>query len=80
MDVAQLTSAVTENTSYNTVPAVKTELGTVGIEPGNSYVITTQTCPAGERIAFELRATETLALNYFQNSGAPAIGLYITVC
>ena len=78
--MAQLTAPVTQSTSYNTVPSVKNDLGTTSIEPGSGYVIATQTCAAGQRIAFEISAKGNLALNYFQNSNEPGIGLYISVC
>ena len=80
IDVAQLTAPATQSTSYNTVPAVKSDLGTTSIEPGSSYVIATQACAAGQRVAFEVSATGSLALNYFQDSNEPGIGLYISVC
>ncbi|KAL9100684.1 MAG: hypothetical protein Q9187_009338, partial [Circinaria calcarea] len=78
IDVAQLIAPATQSTSYNTVPAVKSELGATSVEPGSGYVIATQACAAGETIAFELSATRSLALDYFQNYDAPAIGLYIS--
>lgn len=80
IDVAQLTTPATQSTSYNTVPAVKGELGTTSIEPGNGYVIATQACAAGQRIVFEVSGRGSLALNYFQNYNEPGIGLYISVC
>ena len=80
LNATQLTGPASSSTSYSTTPAVKSALGTTSIAPGNSYVIATQACAAGQTIAYELSATDTLALNYFQNMGAPAIGLYITVC
>ena len=80
MNVSQLTGPATSSSSYSTAPTLKSTLGTTSIAPGNSYLLTTQACAAGETIAFELSATDTLSLNYFQSYGAPAIGLYITVC
>ena len=80
LNASQLTGPASSSTSYSTTPAVESALGTTSIAPGNSYVIATQACAAGQTIAYELSATDTLTLNYFQNMGAPAIGLYITVC
>ena len=81
LDVAQLKSPATEQTSYSTVPAVESDLGgPTSVAPGNEYVIASGSCAAGETVSYEVSATGSLALNYFQDSNAYAIGLYITVC
>lgn len=84
MTVSRLQSPATAQTTYNTTPAVaKDNLLPRTIEsvtPGNEYVIATGSCFAGQRVAYEISATDSLSLNYFQNSAAAPIGLYITVC
>ena len=81
LDVAQLKSPATEQTSYSTVPAVESDLGgPTSVAPGNEYVIASGSCAAGETVSYGVSATGTLALNYFQDSSAYAIGFYITVC
>lgn len=81
LDVAQLKSPATKQTSYSTVPAVGSDLGgPTSVTPGNEYVIVSGSCAAGETVSYEVSATGSLALNYFQDSSAAAIGFYITVC
>lgn len=81
LDVAQLKSPATAQTSYSTVPAVESDLGgPTSVTPGNEYVIVSGSCAAGETLSYEVSATGSLALNYFQDSSAAAIGFYITVC
>ncbi len=81
LDVAQLKSPATEQTSYSTIPTVESDLGgPTNVTPGNEYVIASGSCAAGETVSYEVSATGSLALNYFQDSNAAAIGFYITVC
>ncbi|KAK4694870.1 glucan endo-1,3-beta-D-glucosidase, partial [Lecanoromycetidae sp. Uapishka_2] len=80
-DVAQLSSPATEQTSYNTVPSVASDLGgPSSVTPGNEYVIASGSCAAGSRIGYEVTATGSLDLNYFQDYNPSPIGFYITVC
>lgn len=81
LDVAQLKSPATAQTSYSNIPAVASDLGgPTSVTPGNEYVIASGSCAAGQTVSYEISATGSLALNYFQNSDAAAIGFYITVC
>ena len=81
LDFARLVAPATAQTSYSNVPAVAKDLGgPASVTPGNEYVIGSGPCYAGETISYEVSATGSLALNYFQDSAASAIGLYITVC
>ena len=80
-DVARLSSPATEQTSYNTVPSVASHLdGPKSVTPGNEYVIASGSCAAGQRISYEVSATGSLDLNYFQDYNPSAIGFYVTVC
>ena len=81
LNVAQLKSSATEQTCYSAVPAVESNLGgPISVTPGNEYVIASGSCAAGQAVSYEVSATGSLALNYFQDSSAAAIGFYITVC
>ena len=81
LDFARLVGPASEQTSYSNVPAVAKDLGgPTSVTPGNEYVIASGPCYAGETDSYAVSATGSLALNYFQDSDASAIGLYITVC
>ena len=81
LEVAQLKSPATEQTSYSTIPAVESDLGgPTSVIPGKEYVISSGSCAAGKTVSYEVGATGSLALDYFQDSDAAAIGFYITVC
>ncbi|MCJ1350644.1 MAG: hypothetical protein MMC33_000625 [Icmadophila ericetorum] len=81
LDIALLSSPALQTTTFDTVPAASKNLGTIAsVTPGNSYVIATGVCPAGEKIGYEVKATGSLDLTYFQDYSQPGIGLYITVC
>ena len=84
MTVSHLQNPATEQTTYNTCPAVAKDnlpLHTIeSVTPGNEYVIVSGSCDTGQRVAWEIGATGSLSLNYFQNYGAAPIGLYVTIC
>lgn len=81
IDVGRLQSPVVEQTTYNTVPATAKDVGTLAnLLAGNSYIVASGACFAGQRVGYEVSATGTLDLEYFQNSNEPPIGLYITAC
>lgn len=80
-DVAELSGPATEKTTYNTVPSVARDLGgPSSVTSGNEYVIASGACPAGSSVGFEVSATGSLSLNYFQDSDRASIGFYVTVC
>jgi hypothetical protein len=80
IDFAWLSSVATLSTSYSNAPSVAKDLGTFTVAAGNSYSITTFSCPAGHTIAFELSAMDSTSLTYFQDYNPSPIGLYITAC
>lgn len=81
IDATILKGIATEQTSYNTVPAAEKDFGTIAnVTPGNEYVVASNACPAGQTISIELKATGSLALDYFQDYNPSPIGLYVTVC
>ena len=78
-----LGAPVNQETTYNNCPVLLTGLGEYSFAPGNSYTIHTQPCPAGETVAYEMFSVyglTELSFSYFEGSGIPPIGLYITVC
>ncbi|KAH8169154.1 Ubiquitin 3 binding protein But2 [Sarocladium implicatum] len=72
--------AVEGETSYDHCPSVSENLGTVTVAPGNSYVVSTFSCQAGERVGYEMTAEGDTSLRYFQDYNPSPIGLYITAC
>ncbi|KAL2357226.1 ubiquitin 3 binding protein But2 C-terminal domain-containing protein [Cryomyces antarcticus] len=80
ISVAELTAPATEQTTYNTVPKVAVELGTTQVKEGGAYVVTSHACGAGQRIAFEVRATGSLKLDFFQDYNPSPLGFYVRVC
>ena len=81
IDVARLQEPATEWTTYNTVPAIAREVGSVtDVQAGKSYVIATGACDAGQRVGYEVSATGGLDLEFFQASNEPPIGLYVKAC
>ena len=80
-DVALLKSPATVQTTYNSVPAIAKDLGgPSSVTPGSEYVIASGSCPAGSRLGYQVSATGSLNLNYFQDYNPSPIGFYITVC
>ncbi|KKY16851.1 putative gpi-anchored cell wall beta-endoglucanase [Phaeomoniella chlamydospora] len=79
--ISSLVTPVMISTNWNNAPPVAAVLGTIAeLEHGSSYTLGTGECPSGQKIGIEVSGTDTLNLTYFQDSGAPGIGLYITVC
>lgn len=79
--VTQLQSPAVEQTTYNTVPATANDIRTLAdLQAGNSYVMASGACSAGQRVGYDVRAVGTLDLEFFQTSNEPPIGLYITAC
>jgi len=78
IDFAALSKAATQSTSYSNAPGVSTDYGTTTVAPGNAYTIAKFSCPAGQAIAFEMKASDSTSLTYFQDFNPCPIGLYIT--
>lgn len=67
IDVSELMSPATQSTTFNNAPGVKQDFGDFTIAPGHSYSLATFSCPAGQRVAFELKNAGTTNMNYFQD-------------
>lgn len=80
MDFQRLVSPATEATTYSNAPGVKSTVATLNPAPGNSYVLNTYPCPAGQRISVKAVASGDLSFKYFQDYNPSPIGLYITKC
>jgi hypothetical protein len=67
INVAELSEAATTSTSFNNAPSVAKDLGEISVSPGHSFVITTFSCPAGEKVAFEMKNAGTTDLEFFED-------------
>lgn len=80
IDFAMLESAVKAETSYSNAPGIKKDYGVTTVSPGNSYLISTFECPAGQAVGFEMKNAGSTELNFFEDYNPSPLGLYITVC
>lgn len=80
VDFAQLSSTATASTTYNNAPSVMHDFGDFTLAPGNSYVISSFACPAGQAVAYEIKEAGSTNFTYFQDYNPSPIGLYITTC
>ncbi|KAL8962220.1 MAG: hypothetical protein Q9183_005187 [Haloplaca sp. 2 TL-2023] len=84
IEVSRLNGIVDESTTFNNAPGVNVTVGAVpNVQPGNSYSVAPSPpggCYFGGRVSYQVSATGSLDLEYFQNYHPAAIGLYITVC
>lgn len=67
IDFAKLSSPATSSTTFNNAPSVSKDLGTITVAPGNTYVVSTFSCPAGQRVAFEMRNAGSTSLEFFED-------------
>lgn len=80
LDVTALSSAANQKTSWSNAPSVKKDLGSIAIQPGNSYVVATGDCQAGTTQSIELSSKGGLSLNFFEDWNPSPLGLFITSC
>jgi hypothetical protein len=80
LDFTALSTAASQKTSWSNAPAVKMDLGSIAIQPGNSYVVATGDCQAGTTQSIELSSKGGLSLNFFEDYNPSPLGLYITSC
>ena len=67
IDFSRLSGNADAGTTYHNAPAVKSDYGVTTVAPGNSYIIATFPCPAGQRVSYELKAAGNVNLDYFQD-------------
>merc|ERR1712070_248169 len=80
MSCDKLESAATEQTTYNSVPKVSSHLNDLELESGNSYVVATGSCEAGQKVSYQLSSEGGMALNFFEDWNPSPLGLFMTVC
>ncbi|KAL8689728.1 MAG: hypothetical protein Q9224_004577 [Gallowayella concinna] len=79
--IDRLKSPSDSATTYNNQPEFNVTVNSIpDLQPGNSYVIGSGGCFAGDRSGYKLSATGSLDLDYFQDFNPSPIGLYITSC
>lgn len=69
--VGKLSQTVSSSTTFNNVPSVSQGLGVITISPGNSFVISTFSCPAGQAVAFEMKNAGSTDLEFFEDFNPP---------
>ncbi|KAJ9656446.1 hypothetical protein H2201_008537 [Coniosporium apollinis] len=81
---ARLEKPATEATSWGNMPGAEEEFGVARLRPGESYVVASFACPAGEREGFvmgaKLPSADPINLEWFQDWNPEAVGLYISAC
>lgn len=80
VDFKELSGAVSQSTTYNSVPSTEADLGTFTLKEGSSYLIESFACPAGETLSYEMSAVGDTDLYYFQDWNPSPLGLFITYC
>lgn len=80
LNFALLTGNAQEGTTFITTPDVAVDYGKTQIIPGEKYTISTFPCPSGQRVTYAVASRGEVELDYFQNSGDQAIGLYVVPC
>jgi glucan endo-1,3-beta-D-glucosidase len=79
--IAILNGVATESTTFSNAPAVAKQIGTVDmLKSGSSYTLSSDTCPSGSRVSFEVTATGGLDLEFFQDYNPSPLGLYVRAC
>ncbi|KAJ5928586.1 hypothetical protein N7466_007542 [Penicillium verhagenii] len=80
IDFSKLSEVASSSTSYDNAPSVSEDLGDITITAGNTYVVSTFTCPAGETVAYEMSEAGSTYLYFFEDYNPSPLGLYITKC
>ncbi|KAJ5544276.1 hypothetical protein N7513_007087 [Penicillium frequentans] len=80
IDFSKLSEVASSSTTYDNAPSVSEDLGDITISAGNTYVVSSFSCPAGETIAFEMSEAGTTDLHWFNDWNPSPLGLFITKC
>ncbi|KAJ5174387.1 uncharacterized protein N7482_000264, partial [Penicillium canariense] len=67
IDFAKLSQPASSSTTFNNAPSVSADLGTITVSPGNSFVVSTFSCPAGQTVAFEMKNAGSTNLEFFED-------------
>jgi len=77
---SELNSQTTTSTTYQSA-GTGSEVGSVSnAAAGNSYVIASGSCAAGQSVSYEVSATGSLSLSFFEDWNPSPIGVFITTC
>lgn len=79
LSCSELSDSASQKTTYSNAPSTDKDLGTIDLQPGNSYVVATQDCKVGTQ-SIELSSKDGLSLNFFQDWNPSPLGLWITAC
>ncbi|KAF2165697.1 hypothetical protein M409DRAFT_23987 [Zasmidium cellare ATCC 36951] len=77
---SELSKAASQDVTWKSLPSKKSQLGSVGVSPGNSYAISTESCAAGTTQSIEVCGTGDLSLEFFEDWNPSPIGVFITSC
>jgi hypothetical protein len=77
---SKLSSPADLKTSYANQPSKDGELTSMTVAPGNSYVISSGACAAGQTVSYEMCSEGDFSLEYFQDYNPSPIGMYIRQC
>ncbi|KAJ5834805.1 hypothetical protein N7447_000831 [Penicillium robsamsonii] len=80
IDFAKLSSIADSSTNFGNMPSVSQDLGTITVSPGNSYLVSTFSCPAGQAVTYEIKNAGSTDFNFFEDWNPSPLGLYITTC
>ncbi|KAJ6028106.1 hypothetical protein N7540_003682 [Penicillium herquei] len=80
IDFSKLSEVASEETTYSNAPSVSDNLGDITISEGNSYVVSSFSCPAGETVAYEMSEAGTTDLWWFNDWNPSPLGIFITKC
>jgi len=76
-----LSSTANQSTTYANQPSQALQNGAISsLKSGNSYVISSDKCPGGAAVSFELSSTGGLALDFFEDYNPSPLGLYVRAC
>lgn len=67
IDVARLSGPASSSTTFHNAPSVSQDLGDITISPGNTFVVSTFSCPAGQTVAFEMKNAGSTNLKFFED-------------
>ncbi|KAJ5126541.1 hypothetical protein N7448_007320 [Penicillium atrosanguineum] len=67
IDFSELSKAATTSTTFDNAPSVSKDLGEITVSPGNSYVVSTFSCPAGQAVAFEMKNAGSTDFEFFED-------------
>ncbi|KAJ5384782.1 hypothetical protein N7517_002693 [Penicillium concentricum] len=67
IDFAKLSSTADSSTNFGNMPSVSQDLGIITVSPGNSYLVSTFSCPAGQAVAYEMKNAGSTNFNFFED-------------